>query len=104
MATLNFSQDDRLHAVDGTLEEIGDGASALGKHLKCRVQPWLYDWRVRNYTSWSGLAWTLELEDVAEGRRLRQALTYVFAAFAGDAKRQKKLLQELKAWAAEEGE
>jgi len=94
MASVNFAHDDRP-PVDATLETIGNGASALNKPIRCRFQPDLYDWGKTAYTTWHGLTWTIDVEDVAEGRKLREGLTLFFKAFGGDARGQKRLLGEL---------
>lgn len=100
MAAVTSLHDDRpAHQraadIDRTLEQMGNGASALNRPIRCRVQPDLYHYGKKEYTSWHGLAWTVDLEDAAEGRRLRKGLTAFFKAFGGDARSQKQVLAVL---------
>ncbi len=98
MAQVSFAHDARP-PVDATLESVGNGASTLNKPIRCRFQPDLYDWGRTSYTTWHGLTWTIECQDVAEGRRLREGLTDFFRAFGGNEKQQQRVLLALSALA-----
>jgi hypothetical protein len=91
MANVSFSMD-TPPTLDGPLERCGDSASGLDKPIKLRIQPDLYDWSRRNYHSWSGLTWMVEVQDVEEGRRLRQGLTDFLRCFGGAEWQQTELL------------
>lgn len=99
MASVSFAHDQRP-PVDQSLEQVGNGASALNKPIRCRLNPDLYEWGGTHYVSWSGLSWIVELQDVSEGRRLRQALTAFFQVFGASEKKQAKLITELQKMAA----
>jgi hypothetical protein len=94
MAHVTFAYDPKP-SMDATLDAIGNGAAALQKPIRCRFQPDLYDWGRTSYTSWHGLTWTIECQDVAEGRRLREGLTSFFQVFGGSERQQTRLLLEL---------
>lgn len=94
MASIAFAQDDKP-PVDNRLEEIATIAENSGKLLRVRVQPDLYDHGRTAYTTWSGLAWMLDCQDVAEAKRFREGLTNFMRVFGSDEKRQRALLVEL---------
>ncbi len=97
MANVSFGHDyTPKPPLDGSLEEVGATALQLGKPIRCRLQPDLYrPGPNQAYTTWVGLTWVCELEDVEEGRRLREGLTHFFRVFGADAKRQGQLLTAL---------
>jgi hypothetical protein len=99
MAHVNFTFD-TPPTLDGPLERCGDSASAVEKPIRLRIQPDLYDWSRRNYHSWSGLTWMVEVQDVEEGRRFRQGLQDFLQAFGGTEWQQGELLDLLSGLAA----
>ena len=99
MAHMTFAHDLKP-SMDAPLEAIAEAATVLNKPIKVRVQPDLYDWGAVRYGTWLGLAWTMECQDVEEGRRLREGLTMFFRLFGGEAKVQERLLRELGKMAA----
>jgi hypothetical protein len=94
MAHTAFTHDEKP-SMDAPLEVVGNGASALEKPIRIRLQPDLYNWETRTYEAWYGLTWKVEVQDVAEGRRLRQALADLFTAFGGNERQQTKVCREL---------
>lgn len=68
----------------------------MSKPIRVRLQPDLYDYTGSSYKTWQGLVWSVQLRDVAEGRRLREGLTDFFHAFGGSEKDQKAVLKVLK--------
>jgi len=93
MAQVSFAPDATRPPLDAKLEEVGAQALLIGKPIRLRIQPDLYDPDKRGYYAWAGLTWMLDLDDVEEGRRLREVLTVVMAAFGDE--RQAKLLKLL---------
>lgn len=82
--------------LDRSLEEQGLAASALGKPIKIRLQPDLYDHQGAKYVSWAGLTWIVDVADVEEGRRLREGLTDFFKLFGMNEAVQQGLLKVLR--------
>lgn len=78
--------------IDATLDTLAQAHP--DRLIRCRLQPDIYDYAVANYKTWVGLVWTIDCENVEEGRRLREGLEGFFKAFGG--KRQGKLLRQLK--------
>jgi hypothetical protein len=95
MAHTAYSHDEKPAKVDAPLEEIGNAASALEKPIRVRLAPDLYNWTTREYRAWYGLAWSCDLQDVAEGKRLREGLENFFTCFGGTERQQNGLLAEL---------
>ena len=94
MAHVNYTYD-APPSIDGPLERTGDEASGLEKRIRIRIQPDLYSWESRNYHSWIGLTWMIEVQDVAEGRRFREGLAAFMVCFGGNQRQQEALLKEL---------
>jgi len=85
-------------SLDHSLERAAAAAMTVGKPLKIRIQPDVYDYDNQRYTSWSQVIWTMDVQDVEEGRRLRRLLQTVLAAFAGrDAVNQEDLIRQVEA-------
>lgn len=78
---VTFSPNREPRPIDATLEELGGAAILAGRSVRVRVQPDLYNYEKGSFSSWATLAWTLDLEDIEEGRRFREALTAFFKAF-----------------------
>lgn len=91
MAKVSFLPEKVAPPIDGKLEEVGAQAVLASRPIRLRLQPDLYNLDRQSYDSWSGLTWTLELDDVEEGRRFREALGTFMAAF-GDPEKQGALL------------
>jgi len=89
MAQVNSSADPKP-SVEDFLETF---LAEQGKPLKIRVQPTLYDYNTRNYPSWQGVSWLLELEGVEEASRLREGLEDFFQCFGSE--KQEQVLQVL---------
>lgn len=94
MAKVSFLPEKVAPPVDGKLEEAGAQAALASRPIRLRLQPDLYLTDQRAYTTWVGLTWTLDLDDVEEGRRFREALGKFMAAF-GDPEKQGTLLSTL---------
>lgn len=93
MAKVTFLPDRVAPPVDAKLEEIGGIATLAGREIRLRLQPDLYHHDKQGYVAWAGLTWTLELEDIEEGRRFREALGRFMAAFGDE--RQGKVIEML---------
>src|SRR5258708_20407331 len=86
MAKVSYLPDKVAPPVDTKLEEIHAVAVLAGKPIRLRIQPDLYHPERQGYESWAGLAWTLDLDDIEEGRRFREALgRFMAALWAGGA-------------------
>lgn len=96
MATVVFTADQTPPPIDARLEETGAVAGVLGKPIRVRIQPDLYDYDGQKYQVWNQLTWTVDLADVAEGRKLREGLTDFFALFGKSPSSQLRLLSELR--------
>lgn len=96
MAKVNSTMDPQPRPVDQRLEELGAVASISGKPLRVRVQPDIYNSENGNYAVWAGLSWTLDLDSVEEGRKLREALTDFFILFGLNPDAQAGLLETLR--------
>lgn len=96
MAKVSFAPERVPPPIDQKLEEVASQAALASREIRLRLQPDLYNPDKRGYESWSGLTWTLELNDVDEGRRFREVLGKVMAAF-GDETKQAALLKALEA-------
>lgn len=94
MAKVSFQSDRVAPPTDAKIEEIGVIALATGRPIKLRIQPDLYNADKQRYDSWSGANWTLELDDVEEGKRFLDGLEAYMRAF-GDPKRQAETLRLL---------
>lgn len=97
MATVVFTADQTPPPIDARLEETGAVAGVMGKPIRVRIQPDLYDYDGQKYQVWNQLTWTVDLADVAEGRKLREGLTMFFRLFGASPKSQVSLLELLKA-------
>ncbi len=95
MAKVSYLPDKVAPPVDTKLEEIHAVAVLAGKPIRLRIQPDLYHPERQGYESWAGLAWTLDLDDIEEGRRFREALGRFMAAFAADGATQAELIVQL---------
>ena len=93
MASVDFSPEREKPALDLALEQAGTIAQT--KPIRFRVQPDLYDYDRQRYQPWAGLIWTVDLEDVEEGRRLREGLTRFFRLFGRTAEMQAEVLRVL---------
>lgn len=96
MATVNFSADQERPPLDRSLEEAGVEAEGLEKVIRVRLQPDLYLYGAQKYTTWAGLVWTVDCEDIEEGRRLREGLALFFKLFGAPGASQAKLLTTLR--------
>lgn len=96
MATVNFVPEETRPPIDARLEELGAAAGALGKPIRIRLQPDIYDYESQRNQKWYGLIWSVELQDVEEGRRLREGMTEFFRRFGESPESQAKLLKWLK--------
>ncbi len=95
MAQVSFAPDKTTPPMDEPLEQAAAVALLAGKPIiKLRLQPDLYNFDKRHYSSWAGLTWMLDLESVEEGRRFREGLEWFLKAF-GDPEKQKKVLELL---------
>lgn len=94
MAIVVLTHEIERPPIDGPLEQAALAAQKASKALRLRVQPDLYDPDKNRYTSWTGLTWMVDLEDVAEGRKLREALTLFFRLFGEDADKLRRVLQD----------
>lgn len=92
MAHVQFTHDAPVEPIDASLEAAGSAAVNVGRPIRCRLQPYLYDWPNANFGAWRGLTWTIECQDVGEGRRLREGLASFFKAFGGTERQQARLL------------
>ncbi len=93
MAQVTFLPSVERPPLDQSLLENAQTAERAGRAIRIRVQPDLYNHDKQGYTSWQGLTWTIEMDSVEEGKRLREGLTHFFGAFAG---RQEELLKVLR--------
>ena len=93
MALVDFSPEREKPALDLALEQAG--AIAQTKPIRFRVQPDLYDYDRQRYQPWVGLIWTVDLENVEEGRRLREGLTRFFRLFGRTVEMQAEVLRTL---------
>lgn len=91
MAKVSFLPDKVAPPIDAALTELGAQAVLADRPLRLRLQPDLYSVDRQAYLAWAGLTWTLDLDDVEEGKRFREALGKFMAAF-GDAEKQAKLI------------
>lgn len=96
MASVSSAATDEKPPIDKRLEALGAIAAAAGKPIRVRIQPDIYDYQNQANQTWLGLIWMIELEDVEEGRKLREGLTWFFQKFGQSAESQKKLLAWLK--------
>ena len=94
MAQVSYLPDAQQPPIDGKLEEIAAESALASRTIRIRLQPDLYSPDRAKYESWKGLVWAVELEDVEEGRKLREGLQKFFAAF-GDGGKQAALLEAL---------
>lgn len=94
MAKVSFLPDQQPPPIDQALELVGASAALASRPIRIRLQPDLYDIDKRSYYGWVGLTWTLDLEDIEEGRRFREGLGRFMAGF-GDPEKQAKLLRAL---------
>lgn len=94
MASVSFLPEKSAPPLDAKLEEAGAQALLASRPIRLRLQPNLYSLDKQAYEAWIGLAWTLDLDDIEEGRRFREALGTFMAAF-GDPEKQGKLLKAL---------
>lgn len=94
MAQVSFAPDRIAPALDGRLEEAAAQAALASRPIRVRIQPAFYNLDKSGYDGWNNLVWTLDLDDVEEGRRLRQGLEAFLKAF-GDPERQAKVLRML---------
>jgi hypothetical protein len=92
MASTAFTHDSRP-SMDASLEEVSLGAATLEKPIRVRLQPAVYSYEKRDYQAWAGLTWLVDVQDVEEGRRLRQGLADFICAFGGSEKVQIRLLE-----------
>lgn len=100
MARVNSTLDPQpRNPVDQRLEELGAVASISGKPLRVRVQPDIYNSENGNYSVWAGLSWTVDLDGVEEGRKLREGLTDFFQLFGTSPQSQEAVLLNLRAMA-----
>lgn len=95
MATVSFAPDRPTTPLDAKLEELGAQALLASRPIRLRLQPDLYDSDRRAYQSWTGLTWTLDISEIAEGRLFREGLGDFMQLFGDDAK-QAQLLQLLR--------
>lgn len=95
MATVNFAPESERPPLDRSLEENAQAAAALGKPVRIRLQPDLYDHAKASYQVWAGLTWSIEVGDVEEGRKLREGLTNFFRAFGAGLQEQTRVLEML---------
>lgn len=95
MAIVSFSPEAERPPLDQSLEQVAEAATGRGKALRFRVQPELYDYEKQRYNAWQGLIWSVDLEDVEEGRLLREGLTSFFRLFGRSPESQAQLLKEL---------
>ena len=92
MANLN-----PVKPIDTALERAAAVAMTVGKPLKIRIQPDVYDYDSQKYLTWTNLVWTVDVEDVEEGRRLRELVEAALEAFAArDGAGQVGLIGELR--------
>lgn len=96
MAIVHFVPEETRPPLDARLEELGAAAGALGKPIRIRLQPDIYDYESQRNQKWYGLIWTVELQDIEEGRRLREGLTEFFKKFGESEASQRGLLKWLK--------
>jgi len=92
MAKVSSTQDERP-PVDETLEHIGTIAAGVGRPIRIRLAPDLYDYEKQGYNSWHTLSWSVEVQDVEEGRRLRKGLNDFLHAFGATPKSQAAVLK-----------
>lgn len=95
MAIVVFTADQTPPPIDARLEETGAVAGVMGKPIRVRIQPDLYDYEGQKYQVWNQLTWTVDLADVAEGRKLREGLTMFFKQFGRSPEAQAILLASL---------
>ncbi len=93
MAQVTFLPDVERPPLDQALIKNAETAARVKRLIRIRVQPDLYNHDSQAYTAWQGLSWTIEVESVEEGKRLREGLTHFFGAFA---ERQEELLKVLR--------
>lgn len=98
MASVSFLPEAERPPIDKALEDAAKAAGETDKLLRLRLQPDLYNFQKGAYGAWHGLSWTLDLDDVEEGRRLREGLQDFFRLFATD---QAVLLEGLRAMIVE---
>lgn len=102
MAKVTYAADALVpRSLDYTIEEMAEQLDLRVKPLRLRVQPDVYDVRLARYTSWAGVIWSIDVDTVDEGRKLREGLTLFFRRFGEGAAMQDWLLQVLREVAGE---
>jgi hypothetical protein len=96
MASVDFAPEKERPALDQALEANAAACAQLQKPVRVRLQPDLYEYERKIYSSWLGLTWIVELSDIDEGRRLRQGLQDFFRLFGQSADSQDEMLRELR--------
>ncbi len=74
MAKVTFTPEKAPPPLDQTLDQMGAAALALGKTIRVRIQPDIYDYGKRQYNAWSFVTWVVDLENLEQGRALREGL------------------------------
>lgn len=95
MAKVSFAPEAEKPNLDERLAQVAQSAAAIDRPIRLRVQPDLYDDAEKKYLTWTGLSWSVELESVEEGQRLREGLARFFRLFGHDAETQAALLEML---------
>ena len=95
MATVSYVADRVAPSSDRKLDEIAAMAVLTARAIKLRLQPDLYNFDKQHYDSWTGAAWTLDLEDAAEARKFLEGLRCYMAAFGDGPEKQKQVLEML---------
>lgn len=98
MGKVTFSPERQPPPIDQRLQQAAGQAVLMDRPIRLRLQPDLWDYDKGNYSAWSGLSWVLELDDVEEGRRARQALQALWAVFGHSAEVQAQLITLLDEW------